>query len=269
MYDTQGMELTRLTKHNKKPVRALTQEASSRSDMSSQYEVINYPQKIISVLNTIHQKHEFLTIDVKDGMAKFTSLLLEVNEAENYIVLDQFFPPPDYRFQFDQQFIEISTKYRGIELRFITRLEAVSDSDKYGEYYKASIPDRLFYHQRRKYKRVPVATTQGNKVYISTDNRLLTHGHLLNISQGGFQASLISSPNDEFDRGLEISKCLINLNTSDKIYGPVEITHTSEPYRGRMRLACKFLDLNVREERIIDKLVAQQDRQNIRLLKAS
>ena len=82
-------------------------------------------------------------------------------------------------------------------------------------------------------------------------------------------ASLIASANDDFSRGIEFSKCLINLNKSDKIYGPVEVTHNREPYRGRLRMACKFLDLSIREERIIDKLVAQQDRQNIRLLKAS
>ena len=223
--------------------------------------------EILSLLNKAFKSHTLLSI-VVDGVNKdFGSLILEINTNKNYLVLDELYPRNGIKFPLLEQKLHINTQLDGIELSFVGIIEAVSEKNG-DEYYKIPIPRKLYYRQQREHYRVPVSINNPLPAALSTEDDILIHTELRDISLGGICARLTTASSIDLRVGMEIPTCIIQAPDGKKIVGSLEIMRVEEtkPLRNQ-KIGARFISLSKTDRGELSRLIAKLDRENIKTLK--
>ncbi len=228
---------------------------------------IKSKDEIQSFLTKLYKNHTLLSITVGKSNKVFGSVVLEVNMEKAYLVLDELYPRDEVRSSLLDQTISIETQIDRILLRFSSTIKAISEKDG-AEYYKVKIPKYLYHHQRREYYRVPISITNPLLANLSTENDVLLHAELRDLSLGGLSARLKSPPSEQLVIGDEIPTCIIQMPNGKKIVSPIEIVRIEEtkPLKNT-RIGARFIDLNNGDRRELSQAIAKLDRNNIKNLK--
>ncbi len=238
---------------------------ASRSD-SETSDLIRNPQEKLGLLTRVFKSHQLLTVELETYEKQLSSLILEVNEEENYLVLDEFYPTPNGLIINPEDKVKFYTNLSGVEVDFISTIEAISENIS-EPYYKVPVPKIIKYHQHRKYLRVPVSIGNPLKVVFSDKKDIIINGEIRDLSAGGFSARLKSNE-QPFSVGDIIPRCIIYMPKGVKIYCAVEIrqiflsTDNNTP-----KIGVQFRDLEASDQREISKYVMQIDRDIIRRIK--
>ena len=229
--------------------------------------LIKSRDEIISLLNKTYNTHTLLNINFDELNNNFGSLLLEVNQEKGYLVLDEIYPRNAINFPLLHQKLLVSTRLDGIELSFPATIDAISKIDN-SEYYRVDIPKSIYYQQRRSSYRVPISITNPLTVALSTENDVLIHAELRDLSQHGFCARTITPGAELLTKGEEIPTCIIHTPDGRKIVTSLEIVRVEEakPFNS-MKFGARFLSLSKTDEQELARLVAQLDRENVKNLK--
>lgn len=229
--------------------------------------LVKSKDEIQTLLSKTCKTHTLLTV-VFDGINKeFGSMILEMNTDRNYLVLDELYPRNGINFPLLNEKLLISTQLEGIELSFSGVVEAISEKDG-DEYYKVAIPKKLYYRQQRETYRVPISISTPLSAALSTEDDVLIHAELRDISLGGLCARLTTPAGEFLTTGIEIPTCIIQTPEGKKIVSSLEIVRVEEtqPLRNQ-KIGARFISLGKADRYELSRLIAKLDRENIKNIK--
>jgi len=216
-------------------------------------------QKII-LLENIYNNHQLLTVELEHDDAQYSSLILEINEEETYLVLDEFYPRPAPGAISVNTKIKFYTFLSGIQMDFTSTIEAISENEN-RPYYKIPLPDKVLYYQNRQYLRVPVSIVNPIRIVLSDNKSSSTNGEIRDLSAGGFSARL-KLIEQRYSVSDLIPNCILYMPGDKKIYCSVEIRQSERATLAKPpKIGARFLDIRSNDQKVIEKFVAEVDRE--------
>lgn len=218
------------------------------------------------LLKKVCAEHYLLDLRFAHGPEAYQTAILELVPEAGYLVLDAMLPTDGDAYTADQPTIKVRTRINGIDLKFqsIISQRGVLDGTPF---YKVPYPETIDYRQRRQEYRVTVPLDIGVNVRVHARDGTIVVGEVRDLSPNGFSAPIpIGDPSIFEDEDLRVGACEIDLPRYGALTAAIDICHVF-PRRGRAvpRLGVRFLDLDPRSERRIERCVAGLDRQQNRL----
>lgn len=166
------------------------------------------PNKIISVLREIEATSLLCTIQIDSSRGSYSSSILKIRTDPNTIIIDELTPNEGNALLQEKKALKLSTFYQGLRLTF--NLSHVETGISRGAtYYKAALPERIFYPQRRKALRIKVSLKAISFSGIVQGGTLIK-GTLFDLSQSGAYININSTANSgNIQHGDKIKKCQI------------------------------------------------------------
>ncbi len=219
------------------------------------------------LLSKLLKNHTLLSISISDSTRTFGSMILELNSDKSYLVLDEFYPRNELKNSLLGSELSVDTQLEGIEIQFKTRVDAVAEKDGI-EYYRVSYPRKVFHFQRRSSYRVAVGISDSVPLALSTENDVLLHAELRDISLGGVSARINSPTTDALNVGDEIPTCIIHTPEGKKIVSSLEIARIEEGSSSQsLRVGARFIHISATDRQELSRLIAKLDRENVKKLK--
>ena len=215
-------------------------------------------------MEKLQTKHTLLTVEIGSHPQYYSSLILECNARNGYLVLDEFYPDDINANIILGEQLDISSNNAGVSIRFVGEIEDIAEK-RGAPYYKIGFPDIIEYSQRRQSHRIPVSLSAPIKVIFNTSNDMLLHGELRDLSLGGFSCRLTPPIMERLKPDDEIPKCILQMPDHSRIVCSVDVrrvfvSNTS----GVPMLGCKFLNMNTPDERSLQSIHAKMERELMR-----
>jgi c-di-GMP-binding flagellar brake protein YcgR len=223
--------------------------------------------EINSLLGKLLKYHSLLSIRIDDNPRTFGSMILEMHSEKRLLVLDELYPRNELKKSILKNKLSIEAQHEGIEIQFKVQVEAIAEKDEI-EYYRVSYPDNVFHFQRRTSYRVNVGISDSVPVALSTENDILLHAELRDISLGGVSARINSPTTEVLAVGDEIPTCIIHMPNGRKIVSSLEIARIDEGTTSQsIRIGARFIHIAAADRQELSKLIARLDRENIKKIK--
>jgi len=190
-----------------------TTENNEDDDELSLFENPNFitdADRIIGLLSEIEASSPLCTIKIDGFDAEYNSSILGIKADKNLIVLDELIPKDGNTTLQNVKSIKLSTFHKGIHLSFALSKIEVGYS-KGILYYKATLPERIFYPQRRRSPRIEISSIDIAFSGVSERTGLSVHGYLFDLSRGGAGIDLPVN-RARIQRGDKIKNCQIDLD---------------------------------------------------------
>jgi len=154
-----------------------------------------------------------------------------------------------------------------VELGFSVKISAVAETDG-SEYYRVNFPASVFHHQRRDCFRVGVGVSSSLPVALSTEDEVLLHAELRDISLGGINIRINTPVAENIAVGDEIPTCIIHTPDGKKIIAAMEIARIEENTQTRsLRVGARFIQLPAADRQELSRFIAKLQRENIQKMK--
>lgn len=252
---------------NKKTVRNKKKPAIKLIDKQLDNSLVLDSDEIENILLKTEKNHALLTVEINENKNLHSSLILEVNTRQNYLVIDEFCPKQVNQSIAKGDKLDINCNYSGSSLRFLS--EVLDSSEHNGNpYYKIVFPDVVEYSQRRQAHRVPVSISSNMKVTFTTENGSLMHGLIRDLSHGGFCARLNPPLVERFKPNDSIPKCIIQMPDNSIIVCSTDVrrmflsTSTGIPMIG-----CRFAEMNAIDRKTLQQNIAKLERDLMKQIK--
>lgn len=186
---------------------------------------------------------------------KYSSLVLDVNLKENFIIIDEIIPK-DYNAPKEVgQVISCSGTFHGIVIDFHATIEKIIKEKKF-TYYQLNFPENLKYDQQRSAFRVKVSSARELNVTIrSTENENLI-ARLKDISVGGFQIALPEDQEHFVENDNSYDSVLIEVPKEPAVLCKAMARHIDiDEDLQVQRIGFQFLELEGMAQRNINRFV--------------
>lgn len=145
---------------------------------------ITDPEKIAKLLGEIENSSPLCGIQVKGSTEDFSSSILGVKLDKNVVILDELMPKYGNDHLLRSRSLKLSTFHKGIHLSF--NLENIDVGHSRGiSYYKAPLPERVFYPQRRRTPRLEISSIDIPFSGVVQRSGISVGGCLFDLSRGG------------------------------------------------------------------------------------
>lgn len=228
---------------------------------------IKSKDEIQRFLTKLQEKHSLLSVKLDGCSLTYASVILEVNKEQGYIVLDELYPRDRISSSLLDRKLMVETQLEGILLQFPCIIDAISEKDG-ADYYKSKLPRYIFHHQRREDYRVPISITKPLPADLVTENDVMLHAELRDLSLGGLCAKVTSPSADNLKIGDEIPTCIIQIPGGKQIVSSLEIVRKEEtkPLKN-IRISAKFTQLSNSDRTELSKIIAKLERENLKAIK--
>ncbi|QPK61914.1 flagellar brake protein [Methylomonas sp. LL1] len=170
---------------------------------------ITDPEKIVNLLTEIEAVSPLCTIQIND-VADYNSSILGIKADKNLIILDELIPKEGNAELQKTKSLKLSTFHKGIHLSF--NLSEIEMGYSRGiTYYKAALPDRIFYPQRRRSPRIEISSIDIAFSGVSERTGISVTGYLFDLSRGGAGIDLPVN-RARIQRGDKIKNCKISFD---------------------------------------------------------
>lgn len=223
--------------------------------------------EIENILYKMQKNHALLTVEMNDGKTISSSMILEINIENEYLVIDEFFPKQINKHIELNDNIEISCNHTGSSLRFMSQIIAIAEKNN-APYYKIPFPDIVEYSQRRQSHRVPISMATPSKITFTTENHSIIHGILKDISFGGFCARLTPPIPERFKPGTHIPKCIVQLPEAGVIVCTSEVRRMFVSNgSGIPMIGCQFGNMNGPDRKSLQQAIVKLERELMKQIK--
>ncbi len=227
-------------------------------------EIIKRPPspETAKLMRRIQNSRAMLTVKVAGSEDTYLSAVLDVDAEEGYIVIDELNSPSGHRALCVIKQLEISTRLADREIIFQCAVTAIGE-DGGVSYYKIPFPENLEHQLRRKHLRITTPRGKRLAVHMHTELQDLVTGELIDLSSGGFSATLSRESADKVRHGDLVPKCMLYLGGPEPIETELEIRYCEDKrYHSRPRLGGKFINMAQSSERRLQRYISQIDRLN-------
>jgi flagellar brake protein len=223
-------------------------------------EKISLPARIASLLRRVHEERASLTITVAESDNRYQSLVLEVNPAQGYVLLDELHPPEGHRRFLAAKKFHAHVHLKGVDISFDGILQK-SIQDGGTPLYQIALPALMLYSQRRTSFRAPVGAGLTIPVILNDKNLLRLQGLLCDISIGGIGLRLRSDPSLAIDNGSIFSNCEIQIPGNEHIHSGLELCFVAPvDQRNMRRFGGRFVGLNPADRKLVEHFVVTLER---------
>lgn len=187
----------------------------------------------------------------------YTSMLLEVNKHDDYIIIDEIAPLDGNDYAAKGLPFIISTREHGIALSFQTRslkhVETEGDS-----YYILPYPSEVHYLQRRKAYRVPIFSEQILRADIFLPNHPRLAAKVSDISVTGMRLVVKYNVLDIFENLRYIDQCLLVSPHAKSTTFSLEIRQAFYDLSIKSTvLCCEFMNISADKQLFLIELVGK------------
>ncbi len=218
------------------------------------------------LLKKVYEAHCLLDIRLDADDSAYQSAIIELVPDAGYLVIDTLTPAGGDARAARLPSLRVRTRLQGMEIKFASHI--VQRGSQAGlPYYKLRYPQDIEYPQRRSTYRVTVPFDRGVPVRFETRTRTWVRGEIRDLSAHGFCARLLSGDvkNIEQECG-QSTACEIDLPGHGTLRVVVEVRHML-PSRARSapRVGARFVALDARSERQLERCLAELDSQRTQL----
>lgn len=193
-----------------------TPDLQTEEDDLSPFENPNFitdSNKIISLLTEIESNSPLCTIHIDGAPEDYNSSILGVKPDKNFLIIDELTPEEGNHYLQDKKSLKLSTFHKGIHLSF--NLSDIETGSSRGiSYYKALIPNRVYYPQRRRSPRIEISSIDIAFSGVSERTGIPVNGYLFDLSRGGAGIDMPIN-RARIQRGDVIKQCKINIDDYD------------------------------------------------------
>ena len=222
-------------------------------------EQITDPTRVSCLLERLARQHGLLTVLIPGHREQFTTSIVAVDGP--YVLLDELLPADGHRLLPDARALQVTGKLEGIDFRFIASLEDVEQADGMVT-YRAHLPTRLDYRQRRMDYRAHIPIAKRLRVVIDKNNEVL-EGELYDLSLGG--VGMVLPGEAPALRPRRWYDCAIELPDTSWLYCRIELCHArTVPDHGRHLVGARFARLSPVQSQQVGRCIAMLERELIR-----
>jgi c-di-GMP-binding flagellar brake protein YcgR len=164
-----------------------TQTTTENDDELSPFENPNFItdlDKINTLLTEIETSSPLCTVNIDGVDTEYSTSILGIKVDKNLIILDELIPKEGNDELQNKKSLKLSTFHKGIHLSF--NLSDIETGSSRGiEYYKASLPEKIFYPQRRRSPRIEISSIDIPFSGVSERTGISVSGYLFDLSRGG------------------------------------------------------------------------------------
>lgn len=166
------------------------------------------PEKIVKLLGEIENSSPLCTIQIEGSGEEYSSSILGIKAEKNAIILDELIPKEGNTALQSQKALKLSTFHKGIHLSFsLTNIE--TGHSRGITYYKALIPERIYYPQRRRSPRIEISSIDIPFNGVAQRTGISVGGYLFDLSRGGAGIQ-VPVNRARVQRGDKIKNCQIS-----------------------------------------------------------
>lgn len=227
-------------------------------------ERISSTELVAGYLRRLKDAHILLKVTIPNHSEICNTILVIINENENFIVLDKLHPESGHKAFMRENRCAIEAQHQGISMGFTAELEKLIDHDD-SPAYRIRFPKEMLYHQKRSAFRAPLGARNEIKVMLSSEDGSEHAGTLCNISTGGFCVNLRKKTAEKLEVGEIFDTCRFTTNTGISIESAAEVRNikiddNKKSYRAGMR----FVEISPQELRAVQRFVLTLEREQIK-----
>lgn len=251
--------------YNKEKHTSLT-PGPSNEESAENPNFLTSPDKIHQLLKDIEDASPLCTISIDGIKEEFSSSILDIQLESKQIILDELSPKHGHELLINQNKLKLSTFYNGIHLAF--NLSGIKAGSSHGiPYYKAFLPNRIYYPQRRSSPRRIMHYTTISFSGISSKNQSAVGGEVFDISREGIGVSL---PNNRarFQRGDLVKNCQIIIDDHTMTFDlAVSFVKKSKQRNDKTQIGGYFKKISAKSRNKLEHFVLTIEREQIRIRK--
>ena len=207
-----------------------------------------------------HRTRVLFDVSIPTSMTHYTTALLGIHADHGFLVLDELTPKAGHKKLLKKRQMTLTGKLDGVPLKFKTRL-IETRQQKGVAFYKAEIPESLFYMQRRQEFRItnteapiPFQAQQDN------DNPEILRGHVHDLSHNG--TGMILEGKVNLEKGDILQNCLITPPGKGKIPFVLRVYHSKyHKKRDLTRIGGYIEEIDKSSKRRIANIIIQLERE--------
>jgi c-di-GMP-binding flagellar brake protein YcgR len=226
----------------------------------SQTERITDPARIAQLIKRIKDTHKLLTVTVPRARVSYLSAVLDVDFNGATFTLDELTPADGHLAVVAAGRLSAYVQCDGVDISFSASV-ARAEHDTDGNFYRLTLPEFVFYRQRREHYRVRIGHGHPIPLSIGPDPVARMQGVLHDISAGGLGGEFQRYRGPDLVLGQVLPGCELRIDDRHVIQLNLEVRYVQvDGLGGRLRLGARYLDLCRPEQKLIDQLVASLDR---------
>ena len=245
------------------------QSATEEDDLSpfENPSFITDPEKIVNLLSEIESSSPLCTVLI-DGIAEeYSSSILGIKPDKNLIILDELIPKEGNEALQYNKAIKLSTFHKGIHLSF-NLIEIETGNSRGINYYKASLPERIYYPQRRRTPRIEISSIDIAFTGTSERTGISVNGYLFDLSRGGAGIDMPVN-RARIQRGDKIKNCKITFDDYEMEFDlSVRFVKPSSPNSTKVQIGGFFENLSTKSQSKLSYFITSLERVEIRKQKS-
>ena len=235
---------------------------ASASGSSACAEQVVAPTQVLRLLEQWAEDRSFASVRLEGYPETYSSKILRVDRDNQIITLDELRPESGHTRVSIGMRITVSGRLERIPITFDTQVEQIDESLD-PALYVLSIPGAIQYLQRRNDYRVRVSRGDPVVVQFSNDDGHEWAGELDDISLGGLGIRMPAEDKSppSLPRSGEILSCRLELPDIGSIKCCLEVRYAEPNAKTDIHaLGVRFTDLNRRDRALIQRFIAQAQR---------
>jgi c-di-GMP-binding flagellar brake protein YcgR len=224
-------------------------------------------EKILKILGDIEANSPLCSVQLDHSRQQFSTSILSIDLEKQQIMLDELMPKEGNAELEKDKHLKLSAYHRGIHMSF--NLDHVEIGVSRGiKYYKAAIPDEIYYPQRRKAPRIDISHSELQFNGISQRTGVPVSGYLFDLSRGGAGVNLPFN-RAKILRGDHLTHCQIRFEDYVMDF-EFDVRFVKPLYAGHSKLQVGglFLKLSSKSQTRLSHFITSLEREEIRRLKA-
>lgn len=249
---------------------SIPENEKEEKDELSPFENPNFitePDKIVSLLSEIEASSPLCTIQIDGAAEEYNSSILGIKPDKNLLILDELIPKEGNVALQNTKALKLSTFHKGIHLSFnLTEIEA--GYSRGITYYKASLPQRIFYPQRRRSPRIEISSIDIAFTGVSERTGISVNGYLFDLSRGGAGIDMPVN-RARIQRGDRIKNCQISFEDYVMDFDlSVRFVKQASLQSSKVQIGGFFENLSNKSQSKLSHFIASLERVEIRKQKA-
>jgi c-di-GMP-binding flagellar brake protein YcgR len=224
-----------------------------------QFESINTPERIFSLLKPVVGNDSSVKIVADNGDEAFHSMLVDIDYDRKLLTLKKIEYPFGHFMVIDAKKLTIYSQHDGAEVSFSAHLARYSDRN--GGFYEIRFPSTLKYCQRRMSHRVRVSFAMDVTAEFVQENGETIQGYLRDISTEGLRLQLSKVDPSKIRESAFIKNCIINFPNHEQVKCTFQIKHKQNHARNKgCTIGGIFFEMDAEQKREIQRFIAGLER---------
>ena len=237
---------------------------TSAQKYESNFERITTPDLVAGYLRRLMDSHALLKVTVPDYREICSTVLVVINDAENFLVLDKLHPEPGHNAFMNKKQCRVHAQHQGVDMGFVAKFEVMLGGED-NPAYRITFPDELLYHQKRSAYRAPIGASKDIEVMLTTSDRSVYAGKLHNVSTGGLAVSVAKNVIEKIQPGDMMQTCRFSTEKGVTIETAAEVRNIKiDDDKKVYRIGMSFVEITPQELRAVQRFVLTLEREQIK-----